>query len=185
MEKKAKNEALLKKASLDMDLVDECPEDVKFAQLLSLQSRKDAEDLVKEDRQTIQHQDIFTSDRVKATPSDLTAKEIILKAAKSESVKMLKTGGFVACCSSPSSTLFTNKSIKDLGIVRKKTNLCNTNNTDKCDFCDKTTVNVDKATDNNVSPEVSISTQKSGSSTFNPMSMLSNYNDSSDDENSS
>jgi len=186
LEKKANSEALLKKASLDMDLVDECPEDVKFAQLLSLQARRDAEDLVDEDRQTIQHQDIFTTDRVKATPSDLTAKEIILKAAKCESVKKLKTGGFVASSSSASSSSLTNKNIKDLGIVRKKKNSTNLNKMDRCESSDKAAGNVEVVTVKNVSPEVNTSIEvKSGSNTFNPMLMLSNYNDSSDDENSS
>lgn len=35
--RKEKNERILGKTGLKLDLVDECPEDVKFAQLLSIQ----------------------------------------------------------------------------------------------------------------------------------------------------
>ena len=38
--KKDADAAVLKKNSLDIGLVDECPEDVKFAQLLSIQVQK-------------------------------------------------------------------------------------------------------------------------------------------------
>eukprot|EP00088_Acartia_fossae_P017565 TRINITY_DN2000_c0_g1_i10.p1 TRINITY_DN2000_c0_g1~~TRINITY_DN2000_c0_g1_i10.p1 ORF type:complete len:417 (-),score=135.96 TRINITY_DN2000_c0_g1_i10:42-1292(-) len=217
LEKQKKNEELLKKASLDMDLVDECPEDVRFAQLLSLQARKDAEDLAQEGRDVIQHQDIFNhQQQARASPTstssaaagnktskpfsaDLTAREKIVHAATSGSRKLIKSSGFGAAASIASSP-----SAKSLGIVVKKKSA--SNNVNALGVTGKSSISKPEATVEKSNKNVEDIAEASGSNvrensicdlkikdakeeskivqTNNPLLMLSNYSDSSNDDDS-
>ncbi|XP_023325227.1 coiled-coil domain-containing protein 130 homolog [Eurytemora carolleeae] len=91
--RKEKNERILGKTGLKLDLVDECPEDVKFAQLLSIQARKEAEELQKEGRDALGEQDIFSTSKSK--PETISpARSFLNKVANSNQTKLIKDKGF-------------------------------------------------------------------------------------------
>jgi len=165
---KAKQDAdaeVLKKNSLPLDigLVDECPEDVKFAQLLSIQARKEAETNLKEDRDTITDQDIFKhrggSTRKKTVVH--TAKNVIKKVIGSEQIKLLKDKGFGTIVKKTDTKMMQNNEL-----CAKKESL----NSQKMHERSDSTLNVSSVAGNS----------KSDSAT-NSLSLLANYSDSNED----
>jgi hypothetical protein len=198
-----------------MDLVDECPEDVKYAQLLSLQARRDAEDVAEEGLDNVKHQDIFqpasSKEKInikstKEIPTEKTARDIITKAANSESCKLLKKGGFgspTALLALPGASKTT--SIKDLGIVRKKTSSTVSSSASPLYLKKNNSVNFNNGTSQASKQSVLVTSTKSSeiiennknlhydiqpeeklncsslNNSCNPLQMLSNYSDSSED----
>ena len=198
-----------------MDLVDECPEDVKYAQLLSLQARRDAEDVAEEGLDIVKHQDIFqpasSKEKInikstKEIPTEKTARDIITKAANSESCKLLKKGGFgspTALLALPGASKTT--SIKDLGIVRKKTSSTVSSSASPLYLKKNNSVNFNNGTYQASKQSVLVTSTKSSeiiennknlhydiqpeeklnctslNNSCNPLQMLSNYSDSSED----
>lgn len=186
LEKQKHDECLQKKASINIDLVDECPEDVKFAQLLSLQARKQAEQLAQEGQESIKHQDIFSgdnNDRVRTT-NKMNPKAI----STPSSSRLIQNNGF----GSEKSNIV--KSFPNLGIVKKKVNKQNSNQV-QLDETDIMTKNNTTEEDNIVSmtstelkhdtiqTNTSVTKKTGQHQNDNPFLLLSNYSDSSSDDN--
>jgi len=185
LERQKHDECLQKKASINIDLVDECPEDVKFAQLLSLQARKQAEQLAQEGQESIKHQDIFSSDnndRVRCI-NKIDTKVI----STPSSSRLIQNNGF----GSEKSNIV--KSFPNLGIVKKKVHKQNSNQV-QLDETAIMTKNDTTEKDNIVSMtstelkhgtiETNTSVTKTGQhQNDNPFLLLSNYSDSSSDDN--
>jgi len=182
LEKQKHNEALQKKASINLDIVDECPEDVKFAQLLSLQARKEAEQLAQEGQESIKHQDIFNSDKNDKVKSAKRIDNITLAAAGSS--RLIQNNGF------GTEKLGNCKPAINLGIIKKKPHQKSDNNHVQVDktvnrimeednrismtSTDKKNVIIEKTESNNIKSCPHEST--------NPLLLLSNYSDSSNDD---
>lgn len=118
--KKDADAAVLKKNSLDIGLVDECPEDVKFAQLLSIQARREAEDLLKEGRarEALEDEDIFQNNRSKRIVAS-TAKKAIKKVVNLNHIKLLRDKGFgiVSKKSDSTSSCSSSSPMASLGVT--------------------------------------------------------------------
>jgi len=91
--KKSQDAKVLARSGLALDLVDECPEDVRLAQLLAIQARKEAEELQAEGRNTLGEQDIFTSNKNKSEPAN-PARSFMAKVANSNQTKLIVDKGF-------------------------------------------------------------------------------------------
>jgi len=101
-ESKAKLEVdrkLLSKSGLELDLVEERDEDIRVARLLNIQSRTEAEEKQKDQREVIGDGDIFGSKQESESTLTSSEKKVLAlktvgKAARSKHVDLLKKKGF-------------------------------------------------------------------------------------------
>merc|ERR1719383_303462 len=92
--KKREDAKVLGRSGLALDLVDECPEDVRLAQLLAIQARKEAEELQAEGRSALGEQDIFSSNKNKPEEPANPARSFMAKVANSNQTKLIVDKGF-------------------------------------------------------------------------------------------
>jgi len=153
--KTKKDKEVLKRSGLQIDLVDECPEDVKLAQLLSIQARKEAEQLQKEGRDALETADIFHTQTNEPKDIEPPAKKFCSRVASTTQTKLIRSKGFGAKCS---------KIGNQLGVIHK----CVDNDTQAGLNCDSSRSRPNSAKDTN---------QKN-----NSLALLSNYSESSEEE---
>merc|ERR1719309_559561 len=91
--KKNMDKKIQRKVGTELDLLDECPEDVKLAQLLSIQARKDAGQLRKEGRNILEATDIFQTAKLDQHTEPLT-KKFCKKIASSSQTNLIRSKGF-------------------------------------------------------------------------------------------
>merc|ERR1719312_282582 len=126
-----KDKEILSRASLNIGLVEECPEDIKLAHLLRIQAKKEAEEQQEDQRDVVRSQDIFKSQNIDSKQPKITTS--IKHASNLLETRLLRTKGFaIAQGSCP-----RRSSKVDETLVKIKTNQVSPEATEKTNNEDK------------------------------------------------